>query len=204
MSGSSLLRLIGLVSVVAFVLAAFTPLSNVLAARTQVHADLQDADAIVVLAASVDTKGTLSATSLRRAVEGMVLYQKKLAPLLVFSGPANRTGIVEARVRTELARVLGIPVAAIITETTARTTREEAMRLAALLQPRGIRRILLVTDAAHMPRSLKLFAQEDFAVHPAPVDELVDAGGPESRLRVMRQLAQELLARLYYRVAGYL
>jgi uncharacterized SAM-binding protein YcdF (DUF218 family) len=181
MSGSSLLRLIGLVSVVAFVLAAFTPLSNVLAARTQVHADLQDADAIVVLAASVDIKATLSATSLRRAVEGMVLYQKKLAPLLVFSGPANRTGIVEARVRTELARVLGIPVAAIITETTARTTREEAMRLAALLQPRGIRRILLVTDAAHMPRSLKLL-----------------------RLRVMRQLAQELLARLYYRVAGYL
>jgi uncharacterized SAM-binding protein YcdF (DUF218 family) len=55
-----------------------------------------------------------------------------------------------------------------------------------------------------MPRSLRLFAQEGFVVHPAPVDELTQAGSPESRLRLMRQLAQELLARLYYRAVGYL
>jgi uncharacterized SAM-binding protein YcdF (DUF218 family) len=204
MNGSSLLRLIGLMSVGAFVLVTFTPLSNVLAAWTQVHADLVAADAIVVLGASVNAKGALSATSLRRAVEGVVLYQKKLAPLLVFSGPVNRTGVVEAHVRADLARVLGIPSAAIITESTARTTREEAMRLAALLQLRGIHRILLVTDMSHMPRSLRLLTQEGFVVHPAPVDELSPAGSPESRLRLTRQLAQELLAHMYYRAAGYL
>jgi len=204
MNSSGILRFIGLVCVGAFVLAAFTPLSNVLAAWTQVHADLQAADAIVVLAASVNAKGTLSATSLRRAVEGIVLYQKKLAPLVVFSGPANHADVVEAHVRTELASVLGIPAAAIITETTALTTREEATRLAALLQPRGIHRILLVTDTTHMPRSLRLFAHQGFIVHPVPVDELAQARSPESRLRLMRLLAQELLAHMYYRVAGYL
>lgn len=204
MNTSGMLRFLGFVSVVVFLLTAFTPLPNVLAAWTQVHADLQAADAIVVLAASVNAHGTLSANSLRRAVEGAVLYQKKLAPLLVLSGPANGVGVVEAHVRAELARVMGIPATAIITETTALTTREEARRLSALLQPRGIQRILLVTDATHMPRSLRLFEQAGFVVHPAPVDELALARSPESRLKLMRLLAQELLARLYYRVAGYL
>ncbi|HZC03901.1 MAG TPA: YdcF family protein, partial [Gammaproteobacteria bacterium] len=120
------------------------------------------------------------------------------------SGPANGVGVVEAHVRAELARIMGIPATAIITETTALTTREEARRLSALLQPRGIQRILLVTDATHMPRSLRLFEQAGFVVHSAPVDELTLAGSPESRLKLMRLLAQELLARLYYRVAGYL
>jgi uncharacterized SAM-binding protein YcdF (DUF218 family) len=204
MNGSGVLRCIGFVSVVAFVLTAFTPFPNALAGWARVHADLQAADAIVVLAASVDAMGALSTNSLRRAIEGMVLYQKKLAPVVVFSGQANRVGFVEAHVRAELARTLGMPVAAIITETTARTTREEAMRLAALLQPRGVRRILLVTDMSHMPRSLRLFEQAGFVVHPAPVNDLTEATSPESRLRLMRLLAQELLAHVYYHMAGYL
>jgi uncharacterized SAM-binding protein YcdF (DUF218 family) len=204
MNDSGMLRFIGLVSITVFLLTAFTPLPNALAEWSRVHADLQAADAIVVLASSVDAKGTLSTKSLRRAVEGMVLYQKKLAPVVVLSGPANRAGVVEAHVRAELAHTLGIPAAAIITETTARTTREEAMRLAELLQPRGVRRILLVTDTFHMPRSLRFFEQEGFVVHPAPVDDLAQAGGPESRLKLMRELAQEFLARLYNHVAGYL
>jgi uncharacterized SAM-binding protein YcdF (DUF218 family) len=134
----------------------------------------------------------------------MILYQRGLAPLLVFSGPPNKEGFVEGEVRAEMARDLGIPSTAILTETTARTTREEATRIAALLQPRGVRTILLVTDVVHMRRSQQLFQKVGFTVHPGSVDDLSAARSPEGRLQLMRRVLQEGLARVYYQLAGYL
>jgi uncharacterized SAM-binding protein YcdF (DUF218 family) len=107
-------------------------------------------------------------------------------------------------VRAELGRLFGVAPAAIVTETTARTTREEALRMASLLQPMGAHKILLVTSAAHMARSRWLFEKAGFMVQPAPVDDLSDVWKPEGRLRSMRQVTQELLARVYYQFAGYL
>jgi uncharacterized SAM-binding protein YcdF (DUF218 family) len=147
----------------------------------------------------------LSNSSLRRMVHGIVLLQRGLAPLLAFSGPVSRRyGHVEAEVRAEIARLFGVAPAAIVTETTARTTREEALRMAALLQPMGAYKILLVTSYAHMARSRSLFENAGFMVQPAPVDDLSDVWKPEGRLRSMRQVTQELLARAYYQIAGYL
>ena len=103
-----------------------------------------------------------------------------------------------------MARLLGVSPTAILTETTARTTRAEAARMAALLQPRGVSTILLVTSYAHMARSRQLFENVGFTVQPAPVDDLSHADKPEARWDLMRPLVQEFLARMYYRVAGYL
>jgi uncharacterized SAM-binding protein YcdF (DUF218 family) len=103
-----------------------------------------------------------------------------------------------------MARQLGIAQTAILTESRAHTTREEAARLVSLLQPLGIRTILLVTNREHMARSQPLFEQVGFTVHPAPVDALSQATGPGARLQLTRQVWQEFLARLYYRLAGYL
>ena len=88
---------------------------------------------------------------------------------------------------------------------TARTTREEAVEVGKLLKPRGIQRILLVTDGDHMARALPLFERAGFEVLPAPVfDTVYDAAGPEDRLSTSRSMLMELGARLYYRAAGYL
>jgi uncharacterized SAM-binding protein YcdF (DUF218 family) len=76
--------------------------------------------------------------------------------------------------------------------------------MAALLQPMGAYKILLVTSYAHMARSRLLFENAGFIVQPAPVDDLSDLWKPEGRLRAMRQVTQELLARAYYQLAGYL
>jgi uncharacterized SAM-binding protein YcdF (DUF218 family) len=187
-----------------FVLVAFTPLPDLLNTWTLTPAKIEPAEAIVVLGGYVRANGALADASLRRAIEGMILHKKGLAPLVAFSGPANGVGIVEAEVRAAMARVFGIPATVILTEPLARTTREEAIRMAALLQPLGVRRILLVTDMPHMARSQRLFENVGFVVHAAPVDARSWAESPEGGMILMRQVTQEILARLYYRVAGYL
>jgi uncharacterized SAM-binding protein YcdF (DUF218 family) len=205
MNGSRLIQSLGLVAVVAFLLGSFTPLPNLLNRWAGVPPQLQPAEAIVVLAAGMDARGVLSVQSLQRTTHGIMLFQRGFAPLLALSGPANRrSGRDEAGVRAQMARLFGVSPSALVTETTALTTREEAARMAELLQPRGVSSILLVTSYDHMARSRLLFEKVGFRVQPAPVDDLSEAQKPETRLRLIRQLAQESLARTYYRLAGYL
>ena len=198
------LPIVGAAGLAIFLLAAFTPLPNLVNHWTEVSARLEPAEAIVVLAGSLLDDQVLSESSMRRALHGIVLYRQGLAPLLVFSGPPHQDGPAEAAIRAELARSLGIPSTAIVTETTARTTREEAARMAALLSAKGVQHILLVTSQLHMPRAQQLFKNVGFAVSPAPVEDLSRADGPEGRLRLLRRVLQESLAWVYYRLAGYL
>lgn len=184
---------------------AFTPLPNFISRRLEIPSQLEPAGAIVVLAASVSEDGVLGEDSLRRAIQGILLQRKGLAPLLVLSGPALKNGPTEAAVRGELARKLGVPSNAILAEETARTTREEAIRIGALLHARQVRRILLVTSTDHMQRAQRLFERAGFEVLPATAEDgSRTSRSPEGRLKFMRQVLQEVLARLYYRVAGYL
>lgn len=205
MNGSRLFQILGLGTVVVYFLASFTPLPNILNRWAGVASQLQPAEAIVVLAAGMDSHGVLSNRSLQRAIYGIMLFHRGFAPLLVFSGPGqSQAGRDEAGVRAEMARLFGVSTLALVTEATALTTREEAVHMAALLLPQGISNILLVTSYDHMPRSRLLFEKVGFNVKPAAVDELSEAEKPEARLRLMRRLVQEFLARIYYRLAGYL
>lgn len=166
---------------------------------------IEPADAIIVLGSGVSEDGVLDSDSLSRVTQGIVLQRKGLAPLLVLSGPAPQRGPAEAEVRAELARELGVPSSAILTEAGARTTREEAVRIGALLRPRQVRRVLLVTSPHHMLRARRLFAQAGFEVLAAPADDASRTSRqPEDRLKLTRKVLQEVLARLYYRVAGHL
>jgi uncharacterized SAM-binding protein YcdF (DUF218 family) len=204
MNGSMLLRLLGFGVVLLFLAAGFTPLPNAVNRWAQVPARIEPAAAIVVLGAGMSTAGVLNGASLRRAIYGINLYHQGLAPILAFSGPAYEVSPGESQIRAELAGLCGVPPAAIVTEAAARTTREEGARLAALLQPRGVRHILLVTSDEHMLRSRQLFERAGFTVLPAPVDDLSYPRKPEARLRLMCQVTQEFLARAYHWVAGYL
>jgi uncharacterized SAM-binding protein YcdF (DUF218 family) len=92
-----------------------------------------------------------------------------------------------------------------VTEKTANTTREEALRIGAELRPRHARRILLVTDSMHMRRAQGLFEAAGFEVLPATADTISGrARAPEDRLELMRWVLGEAVARVYYRLAGYL
>jgi uncharacterized SAM-binding protein YcdF (DUF218 family) len=198
-------RVLGSLGVVLFLACAYTPLPNVLIHRLGTQSRIETAGAIVVLGARVFEDGLLGSVSLRRAVQGIVLQRKGLAPLLVLSGPTPDAGPSEAEVRAALARDLGIPSDAVLTETGARTTREEANRIGALLRAKHVHRILLVTDSQHMRRARRLFERVGLEVLPAAVDDISDtASSPEDRLKLTRTALEEIIARFYYQMARYM
>jgi uncharacterized SAM-binding protein YcdF (DUF218 family) len=202
----ALLRFVGGAALVCFLVAAFTPAVNLLSYWMAPSRRLEPAQAIVVLGSGgVAANGLLTDTSMRAAMDGIVLYQKGLAPLVVFSGSPEGNPNGEAEARADLARSCGIPAAAIVTSSRARTTNEEAHEIHALLAPREIRKILLVADTPGMGRAMKVFERVGFDVVPTPWSEVLDLGGsPEARLSQLRQVAMELVALAYYRAAGYL
>jgi uncharacterized SAM-binding protein YcdF (DUF218 family) len=200
-----LLRAVGAVVIVAFLVIAYTPVPNLIDRHFGVPPRIEPAAAIVVLAAGgVRGDGTLSDSSLRRTMYGIALYRRGLAPVLALSGPPSGTGHIEADVRAAFAREVGVPDSAILTESTARTTREEASRMGALLLPRGVRRILLIVDVEGSYRAARLFERSGFETLVAPAEDVssLDAD-PESRLELGRRLAIETVAIVYYRLAGY-
>jgi uncharacterized SAM-binding protein YcdF (DUF218 family) len=205
MRGTFFLRLLGLAAVLLFIVAAFTPVPGRLTRHLAVTSQPGPAQAIVVLGAGVSTDGLLNSTSLRRALEGIVLHRRGLAPLLVLLGPVYRGTRPEAEVRADLARALGVASDAIVTVQGAWTTREEAQRVRTALAPRGVTRILLVTDSQHLVRAVPLFERQGFDVAPVAADDVSAAARkPEDRLDLSRRLAQEIVARAYHRLAGYL
>jgi uncharacterized SAM-binding protein YcdF (DUF218 family) len=205
MTGTKMLRVLGLAGITGVLICALTPLPNTIIARMGGAERLDRSDAVVVLArGGFDPDGVLSNSSLRRTVRGIDLYQRGFAPLLVLSGVTRSQGRVdEAILRARLAQALGVPAEAILAVSSGRTTHEEGRRLHDQLAPRGVRRILLVADRVDMPRSRAVFVRLGFEVLPAPTASGL-SGDPENRLQMAREIAGELLGWLYYRLLGYI
>lgn len=192
-------QLLGSTILAVFILSAFTPGPRLLASWLSGPPRLDAADAIVVLASGgIDPSVALSTAALRRTLYGVALYREGLAPLLVLSGWPG-----EADERARIASKLGVPPTAVLPESRARTTREEALLLRDRLQPRGIRRVLLVADLIDMPRARGTFERLGFTVLSAPL-RLGAVSHPDSRLALLREMLEERLAWGYYRLAGYL
>lgn len=163
-------------------------LAGALEARTApLPASVPPADAIVVLGG-----GVLPALAPRRApevtdagdrvLEAARLWREGRAPRVVACG-GNLDGTPpEAADLATLLRFLGVAPEAILEEPRSRTTRENAVEAKRLLEPLGVRRILLVTSALHMPRAAALFRGQGFEVVPAPTDWLVVGEDPRSPL----------------------
>ena len=79
--------------------------------------------------------------------------------------------------------MMGVPAEAIWLQTESRNTYEDAVYSARLLKDKGVRRILLVTSAWHMPRSLGLFQAQGLEVVPLPVDFTVTDAGWQGLMR---------------------
>ena len=73
---------------------------------------------------------------------------------------------------SELLQNVGVPESAILKETGSRNTHEHGTNLKPLLEEKGIKRVLLVTSALHMPRSMAVFKRSCPGIEfiPAPTD----------------------------------
>jgi uncharacterized SAM-binding protein YcdF (DUF218 family) len=156
-----------------------------------------EAEAIVVLGG-----GLLSALPPRRAVElsdagdrvleAARLWREGRAPRVVTTGgrfDASERPRTQASETAELLGFLGVPSEAIVEERRSRNTRENAVEARAVLEPLGVRRILLVTSALHMQRAAALFRAQGFEVIPAPTDYVaVDTGERSWQLQILALL----------------
>ena len=199
-----IIRGLGLFTLIVFLIASLTPAPNIIAARIQAAEVLHRSDAIVVLGAGI-SKGLLKDDSMRRTIRGIELYKRGIAALIIFTGDERRNEPTEAAVRAEMARALGVPQEAIVTLDRSRTTREESIRTADLLRRRNAKRITLVTDSLHTRRAKRLFERVGLEVYPAySADYVVGITSPLDRLWLSMRVAQESLALIYYRLAGYI
>ena len=201
------IQAIGVVVVAVFCVIVFTPIANEASRYFSVGSTVQPGGAIVVPSAGIWKGSMLDDESLRRTIRGIELFKSNVAPVIVFSGKESveEPTMTEAELRTKLALTMGVPRDAIIKEETANTTRDESIRISALLTARGVHDILLVTESAHMRRAKYLFERAGMEVRPAPSDNYtVAAVSPGERLRLALRLVQESLALVYYRIAGYI
>ncbi len=112
------------------------------------------------------------------------LFHAAKAPMLILSGgyDPERHDYSEARAMAAFLADLGVPAQAMVLDEQSRNTRQNAANSAALLKARGIDRILLVTSALHMPRSVALFTAQGLQVIPAPTDFEASQAPPPSLL----------------------
>lgn len=129
----------------------------------------QNADAIVVLGRGEQFRHS-------RVEVAANLWESQRAPLIFASGVGDGTEIVQ-----KLAQE-GIPETALSEEHCSQTTKENALFTASVLQPQGVKRIILVTDPPHMLRSVLTFRNVGFEVipHTSPAPHL-----PQTRKAMM-------------------
>ena len=82
-----------------------------------------------------------------------------------------------AQEMAEILTLMGVPEDALWLQPKSQNTHEDALYSSELLREKGIRRVLLVTSAQHMPRSVALFTHQGIEVIPAPVDYTVTEAG---------------------------
>ncbi len=162
-----------------------------------------NADAIVVLGADAWEPCGPSLSSVRRTFKGVDLLREDRAPLLVFTGGVTEAsrGIPVAGVMGDLARRLGVPDVSIFEEKESRNTWENAQLARQLLRPRGVRRVLIVTDSIHMRRAEACFLRAGFEVERASVPQVCVSS---SNLAMLRSALHEYVGWLVYRKRGWL
>jgi len=136
---------------------------------------VEEADAIVLLGGAMRGDTYLGALPdlnhhADRLVHAVALYKAGKAPVILVTGGGVEGARTEAQQMRDLLGVMGVPAEDILLERASRNTHDNAVNSAQLLRAKGMKRILLVTSAYHMRRSLALFAVQGLDVTPAPTD----------------------------------
>jgi uncharacterized SAM-binding protein YcdF (DUF218 family) len=134
------------------------------------------ADAIVVLGGSLAVPDSpridieLTGNS-DRILHAARLYRAGKATIVIAAGGAEDTQ-PEAYDMKALLAEWGVPKKNVIIETESLNTYRNAVNTKPLLEKQGVKRVLLVTSAIHMPRALATFRTLGINAIPSPTDYL--------------------------------
>lgn len=215
-------RVLGLLVLIAAYALSIRPVAEPLIATLEDrHPPLQGvpdgAKAIVVLGAGqvfdspAHAGPWLSDAALQRVHHAARLARDSDLPIYTTGGTPLGHGIPSARIMARaLIRDYGVTPRRITEETASRNTAEHPQFLKPLLGHRD--RIVLVTTAWHMPRSVATFRAAGLEPIPAPTDYHPERGKPfhwldwipsASALTVSRNAFHEYLGLAYYRLRGW-
>jgi len=177
------------------------------------------ADAIVVLGGDVGIPVPPRAESQlhgNRLLHGFRLFEADKAPLILLTGGnvfAQEGLQGEAVYGKAILADWGIPKDAIMIETKSRNTHQNAIYSLETLRGQGIDRILLVTNAFHMPRAAAVFRHVGFEVIPSSSSlsvtdyrqpKLLDWWPSLSNLGKAQAVLREKLGLFVYRFRGWI
>ena len=116
----------------------------------------------------------LGLPGLGRLAEGIRIHRAFKNSVIVCSGYSSLGLETQAQVTRRAAIVLGVNAANLDTLNNPSTTLEEAKELAKKFDKKI--KLIIVTDAMHMPRAIKLFTMQGFNPIPAPTNYKVNEG----------------------------
>jgi uncharacterized SAM-binding protein YcdF (DUF218 family) len=191
----------------ALLLIAASPIPQALARTWATNANVQSADAIVVLGGGVTWPGHLLCGSLYRLQHGVRLYHEGYAPRLILTGGANpRHPAVpaEAVIMQKMAVALGVRPEDIVLETQATRTYENGLNVARLMRQEAWESAVIVTDAIHMRRAQYVFQRLGIRIYPsAGRTRGLKTSGPGGGLLLLERLGREMVGLAVYKLRGW-
>lgn len=119
--------------------------------------------------------------ALGRLAEGIRIYRSMKNSVIICSGNSPLGLETQAQVTKRAAIVLGVDADRIETLNTPGTTNEEAGELGRRYEKNT--RLIIVTDAIHMPRAVKLFTVEGFNPIAAPTNFKINEGPQQESMK---------------------
>ncbi len=177
-------------------LLAFGILYEQVDARAQVDA-ARRADAIIVLGCSVWPGEQPSPALAARTQHAIALYRAGYAPHLILTGGTGTYPPAESEVMRRLAASAGIPAEAMLLDDASHSTEENLANAKRLMQARGWRTALIVSDPFHLLRAEAIAHDLGMAAFGSPASD--SPTYTQWRLRVW-YTAREVLALVWYQV----
>jgi uncharacterized SAM-binding protein YcdF (DUF218 family) len=127
-------------------------------------------DAIIVLGSPADSDGNPKDTQQARVTEAVNEYKRGVASHIILTGGAVSNRFVEARVMARSAQAQGIPESALLEDTQARDTVENACYSLRIMKDHGWRSAEIVSSAYQLPRAGLIFNSLplQWSAHEAP------------------------------------
>ena len=140
--------------------------------------NVEQADTIVVLGGMINTVSRFSnrvelTGSADRLTDAILLWKAGKAKYILFTGGSGILFEQEAKEATfakQFLVSLGIPESQILLESESRNTFENGIYTKKILEEKKLNRIILVTSAFHMKRSVGIFQKLGMNVIPFPTD----------------------------------
>jgi uncharacterized SAM-binding protein YcdF (DUF218 family) len=147
-------------------------------------------DCIIVLGAAVQGSQP-SPVFEQRLRHGIDLYQRQLAPRLLFTGGfGDGKTRSEASVGSAYAQQHGVPATAILLEEKSRTTKQNLEEALKVMKAHGLQSAIIVSDPLHMKRAMMMAEDLGIQAHSSPT--------PTSMYRSFGSQAKFLMREIYF------